>query len=73
MQAVKATGMSVIIIIIITPPGAEKYRDVCDRDQERLGTWGARCTRPQRVEQTPKQANVTEGALSLGSRSSEDS
>lgn len=60
MQAVKATGMSALII---TQHGVEKYRDVCDRNQERLKTGGAWHTRPQRVEQIQKQANVTEGAL----------
>lgn len=60
MQAVKAIGMSVIFI---AQQGAEKYRDVCDKNQERLETRGAWHTGPQRVEQTQKQVNVTEGAL----------
>lgn len=60
MQGVKAVVLSVIII---AQSGVEKYRDVYDRNQERLEAWATWHTRPQRVEQIQKQANVTEGAL----------
>lgn len=60
LQGVKAVVLSVIII---APLGVENYRDVYDRNRERLEAWGTWHTRPQRVEQTQKQANVTEGAL----------
>lgn len=60
MQAVKAIGMPVVFI---AQQGVEKYRDVCDKNQERLETRGAWLTRPQRVEQIQKQVNVIEGAL----------
>lgn len=50
-------------VIFIAQQGAEKYRDVCDKNQERLETRGAWLTRPQKVGQIQKQVNVTEGAL----------